>query len=397
MTNSEYLDGFQYVTRSAEIAQAFKSTDDTTLSAKTAGQEETFVSRDAAAVPQPQTTMVLSFFPTAEGFYDVENSKYIWQYKDHLGNVRLSYSQDSAGALEIVDRNDFYPFGMNFVGYYSVFDAHGSLYNYKMQGQELQETGFYDFGARMFMPDLGRWFNVDPLAEKYRMWSPYNYVMNNPLRFIDPDGRSVETVKPTNEASLKAIQNTLPKEDREFVKFDKAGNIDKEILNSHKSASGNYSNLKELVNSETIIEYTVGSSVSYNDSKGNFRTDEASPVYNDPDYGGSMHIRTGEASDLLGVTLAPSHDKRTTAAVKTSTNNNLQVYTNGNLSVEGQAQNASHELIGGHALFYVRGKPWVHQPNGTKIEGERVIRIEGNTDLKESIKKSIDETINNMK
>jgi len=38
---------------------------------------------------------------------------------------------------------------------------------------------------------VSRWFSPDPLSEEYSSWSPYNYVMNNPVMFIDPDGREV--------------------------------------------------------------------------------------------------------------------------------------------------------------------------------------------------------------
>ncbi|WP_228420670.1 RHS repeat-associated core domain-containing protein [Chryseobacterium lacus] len=103
----------------------------------------------------------------------------------------MSYKNEGNQNQIVTDSNDYYPFGMSFVRN-SEEDAHfgtGSYFNYKYNGKELQETGMYDYGARFYMPDIGRWGVIDELAETSRRWSPYTYAYNNPIRFIDPDGR----------------------------------------------------------------------------------------------------------------------------------------------------------------------------------------------------------------
>ncbi|KUJ51829.1 DUF6443 domain-containing protein [Chryseobacterium sp. JAH] len=129
----------------------------------------------------------LQFVPTSEGYYDFVKNKYIYNYTDHLGNVRLSYLHNGS-SIEVLEENNYYPFGLKHEGYNGTLTTNPS-YQYKYNGKELQETGMYDYGARMYMPDIGRWGVVDPLAEQMRRYSPYNYAFNNPIRFIDPDGR----------------------------------------------------------------------------------------------------------------------------------------------------------------------------------------------------------------
>ncbi|WP_374463965.1 RHS repeat-associated core domain-containing protein [Chryseobacterium sp.] len=101
----------------------------------------------------------------------------------------ISFGRNSTGALEITDANDYYPFGINHLKTGNAYFGAGKYQNYKYNGKELQETGWSDFGARMYMSDLGRWGVIDPLAEKMTRYSPYNYAFDNPMRFIDPDGR----------------------------------------------------------------------------------------------------------------------------------------------------------------------------------------------------------------
>lgn len=71
--------------------------------------------------------------------------------------------------------------------------AGGYSTKYRFTGKEVdEETGLYYFGARYYDPRISLWYGVDPMAVKYPSWNPFNYTMNNPIRFIDPTGMSVE-------------------------------------------------------------------------------------------------------------------------------------------------------------------------------------------------------------
>lgn len=191
--NTDYLNGFVYTsTYTQQLEAALLEDDLPTKEAVSAGQEESMQLEQKLVVDHPQSlaTAKPSFFPTAEGFFDYDNLKYIYQYKDHLGNVRLSYSKNATtGLIAIEDTNDYYPFGLSFVNTTgSKYSPSTTYKNYKYQEQELQETGFYSFKWRQYMPDVGRFFNVDPLSEKYAYQSHYNFSENKVVSHRELEG-----------------------------------------------------------------------------------------------------------------------------------------------------------------------------------------------------------------
>ncbi len=125
--------------------------------------------------------------------------------KDHLGSIRITIDENG----EVVSAQDYYPYG-EIIANRSYLS--GGIVNDKYKFTEKErdtETNYDYFGAGMeFTPmkigdsELGRWLLVDPLVDKYpgclptvvkktNEGSPYNYTLNNPLRFIDPDGRVI--------------------------------------------------------------------------------------------------------------------------------------------------------------------------------------------------------------
>ena len=122
---------------------------------------------------------------TEEGYYDFVNGGYCYYLKDHQGNNRVVI--DGSGTVK--ETNHYYPFGGLFAG--------TSVQPFKYNGKEFDSKNglnWYDYDARHYDATLGRWHVVDPAADKYYGFSPYTYCSNNPLLFVDPNGKWGESV-----------------------------------------------------------------------------------------------------------------------------------------------------------------------------------------------------------
>ena len=170
------------------------------------------------------TDNVLSFVPTSEGYYDFVQKKYIYNYTDQVGNIRLSFYK-GPGGVAVIDRvTNYYPFGLEFNENIVPSSSLSQNYRYSTQGQEKQEdTKWSSFKWRNYDPTFGRFFSIDPLAEQYPTWSTYAFSGNRVV-----DSRELEGLEPK-----KVNDVNLPSDPIEFGEFIYGG------INSVRAAVAN--------------------------------------------------------------------------------------------------------------------------------------------------------------
>ena len=122
-------------------------------------------------------------------------------HPDHLGST--SYVTDASG--EVYQHLEYFAFGETFVEEHLNTDRTPYLFN----GKELdEETGLYYYGARYYDARASVWLSVDPLAMKFPNISPYAFSANNPINFVDPDGRASEATNGTDPVFAPRIRPT---------------------------------------------------------------------------------------------------------------------------------------------------------------------------------------------
>jgi len=138
-----------------------------------------------------------------QNYAQVLGTKY-YEFSNHLGNVLTVFSDIKIALDEDADyvvdgfrvpiRNiaDYSPFGVQLDGRTISMDSYRRGFNGMEKDDEVKGGGnSYDFGARILDPRVGRWLSRDAHEAKYPNLNPYNFVSNNPIVYIDPDGKDI--------------------------------------------------------------------------------------------------------------------------------------------------------------------------------------------------------------
>jgi RHS repeat-associated protein len=118
------------------------------------------------------------------------DSQYEYNIKDHLGNLRVAF-RDSLGIAKITQANSYGIWGED-LPTLSYLKQTWKADKFKQTGKEfLVETGYTDFGARLYDNLVPRFLSIDEKSEKWSSYSPFSFVLGNPLKYVDIDGKDI--------------------------------------------------------------------------------------------------------------------------------------------------------------------------------------------------------------
>jgi RHS repeat-associated protein len=294
---------------------------------------------------------------------------------DHPGSPRVITDQNG----QVVSRRDFHPFGEEI---YTAQRTQGLNYagdtvRQKFTSYERDIESNLDFAqARYYSNQHGRFTSVDPLmasarASNPKTWNRYTYALNNPLKYIDPDGMDVQVL---DEKAQDYLLKTLPKEIRDKVKaqIDKDGKLKKGSLDKIKSKDQNFLDLKTMVNDKSITEVMTATEAignGINTGKFHQRTAEENKEYDIQNYMKNFNVSREEAEAFFkeqGTTWTETAVYGYTLNPSESPSGNLRVVITdrtgegATISEEEAVVTTGHELYG-HALRYMQGKPYLHK------------------------------------
>lgn len=211
---------------------------------------------------------VLEFFGHAEGY--VASNKYFYQYKDQLGNIRMTFTANASGIATIVEENHYYPYGLKHSGYGTnatiANDAHKYRYNSREWQNEL-DLNYTAMDFRLYDNAVGRFWCMDALSEKYHYISPYHFGNNNPVFWSDPSGLSATSSEFTHDfmgrARFDKYGMFIPPFERQYKSITTDGG-------NGEGSGGGGSQLMSLLKALSNI---AGTDVTWTNKNGSWHSD----------------------------------------------------------------------------------------------------------------------------